>query len=147
GFKVIIITNQAGVARGYFTEETVREINRYVQESFAREGASIDMFYYCPHHVEGIIEEYRKDCCYRKPNPGMLNKAAKDFNINLKESFVIGDKYSDIEAGYRAGCRNILLRDNNLPDEGGETGVIPDYIAPDLHEAAKWIVNQGYQEK
>jgi len=147
GFKVIIITNQAGVARGYFTEETVKEINGYVQESLAREGASIDMFYYCPHHTEGVIEEYRKDCYYRKPNPGMVKKAAQDFSINLKKSFVIGDKHSDIETGRRAGCRNILLSKNNLPNEGGKTDVIPDHIAPDLHEAVKWIVNQGYQEE
>ncbi|MBA7710232.1 D-glycero-beta-D-manno-heptose-1,7-bisphosphate 7-phosphatase [subsurface metagenome] len=71
GFKVIVTTNQSGVARGYFTEETLREINRCIEESLAEQGALIDKTYYCPHHIEGIIKEYKKKCYCRKPSPGM----------------------------------------------------------------------------
>ena len=143
GFKVIVVTNQAGVARGYFTEETVKEINRYIQESLVREGASIDRIYYCPHHVEGIVEEYRKECYYRKPNPGMIEKAVREIGIDLKNSFVIGDKISDIEAGYRTGCRTILLANKGSSKGGEETNLTPDYVVADLHEAVKLLVKLG----
>lgn len=140
GFKVIVITNQAGVARGYFTEETVREINRYVQESLAKQGAFIDMIYYCPHHIEGIIEEYSKECYCRKPNPGMIEQAVHEFGIDLKNSFVIGDKISDIEAGQRAGCKTILLAGEEPLNNEREITLIADHAAPDLYEAVKWLV-------
>ena len=104
GFKVIVVTNQSGVARGYFTEEIVKEVNRYIQESSAKQGAFIDKTYYCPHHVEGVIDEYRKDCYNRKPNPGMLEEAASKLDIDLEYSYLIGDKVCDIDAGRRAGC-------------------------------------------
>jgi len=140
GFKVIVITNQAGVARGYFTEETVREINRYVQESLAKQGAFIDMIYYCPHHIEGIIEEYSKECYCRKPNPGMIEQAVLEFGIDLKNSFIIGDKISDIEAGQRAGCKTILLAGEDLLNNEREITLISNHAAPDLYEAVKWLV-------
>ena len=140
GFKVIVITNQSGVARGYFTEETVKEINEYIHESLAEQGASIDMVYYCPHHIEGIIEEYRRECYCRKPDPGMIEEAAREFGIDLENSFVIGDKISDIEAGRRAGCKTILLASEDLPKNGKETVIISDHIALDLYEAVKWLV-------
>jgi len=140
GFKVIVVTNQAGVAKGYFTEETVKEINRYIQDSLAEQEAFIDMIYYCPHHIEGIVEEYRKECYCRKPNPGMIEEAVCDFGIDLKNSFVIGDKISDVEAGYRVGCKTILLADENPLSNKNESTMIATHIAPDLYEAAKWLV-------
>ncbi len=147
GFRVVVTTNQAGVARGYFTEETVREINRYIQESLAKERAFIDMVYYCPHHIEGIIEEYRKECYYRKPNPGMIEKAVREIGIDLENSFVIGDKISDIEAGRRAGCRTILLVEEDPPNNDKENAVISDHTAPDLYEAVKWLVEASCQKE
>ena len=146
GFKVIIITNQAGVARGYFTEEAVKEINKYIQETLAREEAFIDMIYFCPHHVEGIIEEYRKDCYCRKPNPGMIEKATREFSLDLKNSFVIGDKISDIEAGHRAGCRTILLTGEDHSHNEKEGTTISDHIVPDLYQAVKWLTELSYQK-
>ena len=137
GFKVIVTTNQSGVARGYFAEETVTEINRYMQESLANQGALIDKIYYCPHHIEGTIKEYSKECHCRKPNPGMIEEAARVFGIDLKGSFVIGDKISDIEAGHRAGCKTVLLADRGHPEEG--IALKPDYIAADLYEAVSWL--------
>ena len=146
GFKVIITTNQAGVARGYFTEETLREINRHIEKSLAGQGALIDKTYYCPHHVEGTIEEYRKECYCRKPSPGMMEKAASEFGIDLKGSFVIGDNISDIEAGHRAGCRTILLADEDPVGSEEEIDQIPDYVASDLGEAVKWIIRVSCKE-
>ena len=145
-FKVIIITNQAGVARGYFSEEAVEEINTYVQETLAEEGALIDKIYYCPHYKEGIIEEYRKDCYYRKPSPGMIEEAVRDFHIDLKRSFLIGDKSSDIEAGNRAGCKTILLAGENTRGSAGGSGIVSDHIAPDLYGAVKWLVGHGAEK-
>ncbi|MFH1651597.1 MAG: HAD family hydrolase [Chloroflexota bacterium] len=140
GYKVIIVTNQAGVARGYFTEETVREFNGYLIEEMKKRDAVIDAIYYCPHHVDGVIEEYRKDCYHRKPNPGMLEEAAADMGISLKHSCLIGDKTSDIVAGRRAGCRTVLVAAHHPP---GATEC--DHIAPTLLDAVKWLVNHNGQ--
>lgn len=146
GFMVFIITNQAGVARGYFSEETVEKINNYIKESFAQKGALIDAFYYCPHHMEGVVEEYRRDCYCRKPNPGMIEEAARNFSINLEGSFVIGDKNSDIEAGHRAGCKTILLTGGVPQSREKGSDMISDYVATDLCEAVRWLVQFGCQE-
>ena len=146
GFKVIVITNQSGVARGYFTEETVKEINKYICQSLVEEGTSIDRIYYCPHHIEGVIERYKKDCYCRKPEPGMVEEAAREFDIDLKKSFVIGDKGSDIEAGHRAGCRTILLAREKPLNKGREMARVPHHVAPDLYEAVKWLLEVSCQE-
>ncbi|MFC2001748.1 D-glycero-alpha-D-manno-heptose-1,7-bisphosphate 7-phosphatase [Chloroflexota bacterium] len=143
GFKVIIITNQSGVARGYFTEATVKEINSYVQKSLSKQGAYIDRSYYCPHHIEGAIIQYKKECHCRKPNPGMIEEAARELGIDLEDSFVIGDKLIDVEAGRRAGCSTILLAGERYPNKWGETAVISDYTATDLYEAVKWLTEQS----
>lgn len=146
GFKVIITTNQSGVARGYFTEETVIEINKYIQESLAKQGAFIDMVYYCPHHVEGIVKEYRRECYWRKPNPGMIEEAAREHNIDLKNSFTIGDKISDTEAGHRAGCKTILLASEDPLNNEKEIVMKSNHIAPDLYQAVKWLVKFSRQK-
>lgn len=133
GFKVIVVSNQAGVARGYFDEAAVKETNEYIRDALARQGACIDAFYYCPHHVDGIIEAYRRDCYHRKPNPGMIEKAGRDFGIDLTESFLVGDRGCDIEAGRRAGCRTVLLGVEQVDG-------LPDLTARDLPEAVTWIL-------
>ncbi|MBL7124621.1 MAG: HAD family hydrolase [Dehalococcoidales bacterium] len=140
GFKVIVVTNQSGIARGYFTEEDVREINYKLKELLACEGAILDGIYYCPHHVNGIVEEYRTTCYCRKPNPGMLEAAAGEFNLDLKSSFVIGDNLADIEAGHNARCTAILLRDKYSWHGKNGTKIKPDYIARDLYGAVKQVV-------
>ena len=147
GFKVIIITNQSGVARGYFTEEALQEINRYIQESLAERRAIIDGIYYCPHHMEGIIEEYRKECYCRKPDPGMIEEAAREFGIDLSQSFVIGDKISDIEAGHRAGCKAILLGGEDSLKNEKEIALLSEHIASDLCEAVEWLMKLIHQER
>jgi D-glycero-D-manno-heptose 1,7-bisphosphate phosphatase len=137
--NVIVITNQAGVARGFYTEETVTALHKYILDTLAEQDAVIDAFYYCPHHIEGIVEKYRKACYCRKPNPGMIEKAANDLNIDLKESFVIGDNIKDIEAGQRAGCRTILLAGKPSVD-ARDSLFKPHYVASDLYHAVKWLL-------
>jgi D-glycero-D-manno-heptose 1,7-bisphosphate phosphatase len=146
GFKVIVTTNQSGVARGYFTEENVAEVNKFIQESLARHGATIDGIYYCPHHIDGTPGRYRQACYCRKPNPGLIERAARDFNIHLAESCAIGDKTIDVIAGHRAGCRAVLLS-NGTPEVGDSNGEqSPEYIATDLAEAVKWILKSESHE-
>ena len=145
GFRVIVVTNQAGVARGYFDEEMVKTTNEYIQATLAKQGAFIDRFYYCPHHREGVVEEYRRDCYCRKPNPGMIERGGRDFNIDLKQSFVIGDHHHDVTAGYRAGCRTVLLGDGRASDEA--ITAPPDHIARDLEEAVAWILKASPREE
>ena len=89
GFKVIVISNQAGVARGYFNEGMVQATNRHIQALLAEQGAGIDRFYHCPHHQEGVVAEYRRDCYCRKPNPRMIERGGRDFNIDLNGSVAI----------------------------------------------------------
>jgi D-glycero-D-manno-heptose 1,7-bisphosphate phosphatase len=147
GFRVIIITNQPGVARGYFTEETVKEINKYIQECLAKQGARIDKAYYCPHHTEGTIEEYAKECDCRKPKPGMIERAVREVGIDLEGSFVIGDRNIDVEAGDRAGCKTILLTGKDHLNNEEEITTIADYIAPDLYEAVEWLMEFSRKQR
>lgn len=109
GFIVIVITNQSGVARGYFSEEKVQEINDYIKRELGKRGGRIDKFYYCPHHPSFGRGKYRKECNCRKPKIGMIEEAVRDFNIDLQKSYLIGDKLSDIKAGLTAGCKSILV--------------------------------------
>lgn len=109
GFLVVVVTNQNGVAIGYYNEEDVKLFHQAMKEKLKEKGAYIDAIYYCPHHPEAKVEKYRLDCDCRKPNPGMLLKAAEEHDIDLKQSFMIGDKCSDIEAGIRAGCKKTIL--------------------------------------
>ena len=140
GYKNIIVTNQSGIARGLLDEPTLEQIHDRLRQLMAESGATIDAIYYCPHHVDGVIEEYKKECYCRKPNPGMIEQAARDFGIDLESSFVIGDKSSDIEAGRRSGCKTILLTAEDHSVIGKETAAVSDYTAPGLYEAVKWLV-------
>ncbi len=103
GFRVILITNQSGVARGFFTEADVRRVNRRVVELLRRDGARIDGVFFCPHHPEGSVGRYRKTCPCRKPRPGMVKKAARLHSLDLKRSFVLGDHLGDMGLVRSAG--------------------------------------------
>ncbi len=98
GYYVFVVSNQSGVARGFFTEAAVKSFNTHLQEMLLREGARIDAFYYCPHHPDGVVKELAIQCRCRKPQPGMLEQAARDWPINLGGSFLIGDKDDDVAA-------------------------------------------------
>lgn len=104
GYLVVVVTNQSGVARGYYAEADVERLHRHMDELLASHGTSIDRYYYCPHHPEQGENGYRIDCDCRKPLPGMLLTAAAELGIDLTASWMIGDKLVDVEAGMGAGC-------------------------------------------
>ena len=110
GYKVIIISNQSGIARGYFDEVQVAQVNHRLETLLAYQGARLERFFHCPHHPQGVVEEYTRNCSCRKPQPGMIIKAAKELGIDLTSSFMVGDRRTDLQAGIRAGCRPILVR-------------------------------------
>ena len=133
-FKVILVSNQPGIAKGHFSMETFGEIREKMRTELAKYGARLDAEYCCLHHPEAKIEGYRMNCECRKPKPGLLLKAAKDLNIDLSNSWMVGDGLTDIEAGKRAGCKTILIgrmkcelcrlmKEKNTPD----------YIVQDLY--------------
>jgi D,D-heptose 1,7-bisphosphate phosphatase len=142
GFKVIVVTNQPGVAKGHFTEDDVNSVNEEIKKRFASKGAVIDAFYYCPHHPDrgfaGERPEYKIECNCRKPKIGMLERAAKDFDLNLESCFIIGDRTVDMKTGENAGCRKILVR-TGYAGRDNKYNAVPDFIADDLLGAAKLI--------
>jgi len=111
GYKFFIVSNQSGVARGMFDEAKVQEVNSYLQKMLAAHGVVIEKCFYCPHHQRvGNNPIYTKDCTCRKPHPGMLQQAAKEFSIDLSRSIMIGDKESDVQAGNAVGCKSFLVQ-------------------------------------
>lgn len=134
-FRIIIISNQSGVARGYYEEDDVKIFNNGMEHLLAKEGAHVDAVYYCPHHPNAIIERYKINCDCRKPKPGMLLNAAKEFDIELQSSILVGDKWSDIEAGHAAGCKSVLVLTGHGTEENNTKLGKADYIAKDLHDA------------
>jgi D-glycero-D-manno-heptose 1,7-bisphosphate phosphatase len=109
GYKCIVITNQSGVARGIVSVDQIFSIHEYIKKSLEKAGAIIDAFYFCPHHVKGKIGMYTIECDCRKPRSGMYFRAAKDHNLSLANSIMVGDSNIDIEAGRNAGCESFLL--------------------------------------
>lgn len=143
GFHFVIVTNQSGVARGLFPEQALEPVARRLGEMIQQAtGAVIEGFYYCPHHPQGTVPQYAVPCSCRKPQPGMLLRAAADLGINLRHAWMVGDLLNDIEAGNRAGCRTILV------DRGGETEWhpgpyrTPNFYARDLEGAAEIILTE-----
>jgi D,D-heptose 1,7-bisphosphate phosphatase len=148
--KAVVITNQAGVARGLFSEDFVKIANKFLHAEFLKENALIDAFYYCPHHPTEGIGSYHRECDCRKPAPGMLLQAAQEMNIDLARSYIIGDRYNDIEAGKRAQVKGVLVKtgfgQSVLQDDGPDKLTAynqPDYIAADILEAVRWILREN----
>lgn len=110
GFLVIVVTNQSGIGRGYYDEAALERLHRHMDLELARFGATVDAYYFCPHHPQHGIGAYGVECACRKPLPGMLLQAAADFPLDLPASFIIGDKLADVEAGLKAGCCPLLVR-------------------------------------
>ncbi len=132
---VVVISNQSGVARGYFSEEDVQRVNHRLQSLLQSKGARVDKIYYCPHYPEGVVEKYSVECDCRKPKPGMILKACRDLGITPDGSFVVGDKDSDIILGRAVNALTILVLTGK-----GETAVQkPDFVAKNILEAAHWI--------
>ena len=138
----IVVSNQSGVARGYFTEKAVRETHKKLEKLLAERGAYLDGIYYCPHHPEFGPPRYKKNCNCRKPKPGMLLKAAEKFNLDLEECYVIGDKVEDIRLAQNVGAKGILVLTGYGRRSKGKK-IDPDYTAKDLYQAVKWILKNS----
>lgn len=139
---VVIVTNQAGVARGIFPESFVAEAHAHLRERLEAGGARLDGFYYCPHHPDGTVGSYRRACDCRKPGDAMLRQAAVDLDLDLARSVVVGDRWHDIQAGQRAGTRTVLVRTGygRTEEQRPKAGVTADVIVDNLIEAVSWIV-------
>jgi D-glycero-D-manno-heptose 1,7-bisphosphate phosphatase len=147
GMKAVVISNQAGVARGLFTEDFVKTTNEHLQTALRQKRAYIDNFYYCPHHPTEGIGIYLQQCNCRKPAPGMLLQAAQDLNIDLTISYLVGDTFRDMEAAKKAGVKGVLVKtgygQDFLQDDGQDKATAenkPDFIAADILQAVKWIL-------
>ena len=141
GYRFIVVSNQSGVARGYFAESSLERVEWRLRELFADLRIPLDGFYYCPHHPQGIIPQYAITCDCRKPAPGMLLRAAREHAIDLKHSWLVGDILDDIEAGHRAGCRAVLIDyENATPDSPVR---VPDYRVENLQQAAERILEEN----
>ncbi len=143
GYKLVVVTNQSAVARGIVTEKVLADIHERLKQLLAEKNAYLDDIYYCPYHPEGVVPKYRKESNYRKPNPGMLLEAADDMNINLGESWCVGNSGSDVEAGQRAGCKTVLLEPPSRQRDGASPvvadGITADYNAVNMKEAVNII--------
>ena len=132
-FRFIIITNQSGIGRGYYTEQDFHKFNSHIVKELEKKGIKIEKTYFCPHTPE-------ENCDCRKPKTKFIKEAEKEFNINLKESFVIGDHPCDIKLGKKAGCKTIYLLTGHGKKHKTELNAKPDFTANNLLEAAQWII-------
>ena len=134
--RTVVVSNQSGVARGYFPVSVVEEINKRLQSMLGEDGAFLDGMYYCPHHPDD-------ECTCRKPEPGMLQAGAKELNVDLLSSYMVGDKADDIGAIHRVGGKGIVVLTGQGTEELGDwQGNPPDFVAQDLLEASYWILLQ-----
>lgn len=141
GYQLIVITNQSGVARGYFPESALVAVEVRSRQLLAEVGISLAGFYYCPHHPDGVVPELAITCSCRKPEPGMLLYAAAKHGIDIQESWFIGDILNDVEAGRCAGCRTILIDNGNETEWQLSPERSPHHIVTDLKEAAQVITS------
>jgi D-glycero-D-manno-heptose 1,7-bisphosphate phosphatase len=139
GIPAVVVTNQSGVGRGYFPESLVREVHDRMAKELAAQGAKLDGVYYCPHVSAD-------NCECRKPRLGMLEQAARELGLDLKRSFVVGDRYGDLKLAHRAGARGVLVRTGygagELAWHAAKWAIQPGHVAADLEQAVEWILRQ-----
>lgn len=143
GYLLIIITNQSGIAKGYYTEESYQKLNKWMLSALQEQGIKVDGVYYCPHHPEAKIEKYRVDCSCRKPKLGMYEQAVRDYDIDLSISYAIGDKIRDCAICKESSCKGYLIASNEKPEtieavKNGEYERVR--YAADLYEAVNDIL-------
>jgi D-glycero-D-manno-heptose 1,7-bisphosphate phosphatase len=147
GWYAVIITNQAGIARGDYTEEFLVQIHAQMETSLLRRGARLDAIYYCPHHPDFGVPPYRQDCNCRKPKPGLIEKAAKDHSLDLRECYVIGDRSRDVETGYAVGARSVMVMTGYGREEYSNQHATwtrqPDYVCENVLDAVRWILDNN----
>ncbi|WPD24641.1 MAG: D-glycero-beta-D-manno-heptose 1,7-bisphosphate 7-phosphatase [Candidatus Electrothrix scaldis] len=144
---VVVVTNQSGLARGYFPPSLLEEVHAKMEQELAAEGAHIDGLYICPHHPEAKEEQFRKDCTCRKPKTGLLEQAAAELGLDLQRSFMVGDRWSDLKCGARVGATSILVLTGygrgDLEYISPQQEIQPAKVAEDLLEAVEWILAQS----
>jgi D-glycero-D-manno-heptose 1,7-bisphosphate phosphatase len=147
GRLAIVTTNQAGIARGLFSENFLAQLHGRMEAVLRRQGARLDAIYYCPHHPEFGDAPYRRDCDCRKPKPGLLERAARDFGLDLPECFMIGDRYRDIETGHVVGARSVMTLTGHGRAEYQARRASwprpPERVAENLLEAVEWILRNS----
>ena len=138
-YKLVVVTNQSAVARGIVTEKVLGEIHKRLEQLLAEKNAFLDGIYYCPYHPKGVVKKYRQESDCRKPNPGMLLRAAEEMDIDLDKSWCVGNSISDVEAGLRAGCKTILIDLPSHQQQLKPSGPRPDYKAVNIKEVVNII--------
>lgn len=144
GWAAVVVTNQAGVARGYFPEELIAQVNERMTQELAAAGAQLDGVYYCPHHPDAGAAPYRQRCNCRKPQPGLLDRAVRELDLSLEGSVVVGDRYQEVEMGHRRGLRAALVLTGygrgEIEYQSRRWPQPPDWVAENLLEAVKTIL-------
>jgi len=143
GYALVVVSNQSGIARGYFENQDMQAVQNRIAALLHYHGIQLDGFFYCPHHPQGSVKEYAIDCMCRKPKPGMLLQAAGLLDLDLRQSWMIGDILHDVEAGNRAGCRTVLLDNGNETEWMINSYRQPSYITGGLLEAARLIIGNN----
>jgi len=142
----IIVSNQGGVARGYYPMELVDEIHAFLKSSLKEQGATIDGIFFCPHHPAGVLPEYNGECDCRKPRTGLIDKARQVFDIDMSSSYVVGDRHVDIELASRLNLKGVLVKTGYGLGEIEyiipQKRLKPHHVAEDLLDAVKWILNE-----
>lgn len=139
GYRLIVISNQSGVARGYFAEDALQPVEDRLRTMLADEGVTLAGFYYCPHLPDGIVPAYARNCSCRKPQPGLIRAAAAAHGLDLTRSWVVGDILDDVEAGRRAGCTTVLIDNGNETEWALSDERVPHYVVASIVEASAAI--------
>ncbi len=145
GLKVVMVTNQSGVARGFFPESVVHAVHKHIADLLAAGGAWFDAYYYCPHHQDGRVAEFTRSCVCRKPGRGMVDRAVDEFGIDPGRSFTVGDRWLDVALARTVGARGLLVRTGYGATEElkPQDGLVADAIVNNLAEAAGWILRHA----
>ena len=142
GLRIVMVTNQSGVARGFFSEAVVHAVHDHIERLLAEAGAHIDAYYYCPHHPDGKVAEYARACDCRKPARGLVDRAVRELGIDPGRSFAVGDRWLDVALARAVGAAGVLVRTGyGLTEEQRPVkGLAPDAVVDNLAAAASWIL-------
>jgi D-glycero-D-manno-heptose 1,7-bisphosphate phosphatase len=143
-FAVVVVTNQSGIARGYFSESFVEATHRHISARLEAGRARIDAYYYCPHHPDGTVDPYARECDCRKPAGGLIERAAADLGLDAARSFVVGDKWIDVRLARAVGARAILVRTGSgaAEETRAPAAVAADAVVDNLAAAASWVLGE-----
>jgi D-glycero-D-manno-heptose 1,7-bisphosphate phosphatase len=142
GIRVIMVSNQSGIARGFFSEVMLDGIHRHLASLLSVGGARLDAYYYCPHHPDGRIAEFTRRCDCRKPGGGLVARAVQEFGIDPRHSFTVGDRWLDVALARTVGARGVLVRSGygSLEETRPQEGLVADAVVNNLIEAVTWIL-------